>query len=44
MNHAFTAKIRSVSDKLGVPTRYIGGVNRELLIGTMFEELQTFKK
>lgn len=44
INHAFTSKIRSMSEKLGVPTRYITGVNRELLIGAMYEELQSFEK
>lgn len=44
INHAFTTKIRSVSEKLGIPTRYITGVNRELLIETMYEELQSLKK
>lgn len=44
INHAFTSKIRSVSEKLKVPTRYITGVNRELLIESMYEELKSFKK
>ena len=43
INHAFTNKIKSVSSKLDVPMKYISGTNDDLIIETIYTELNRLK-
>lgn len=44
ITHAFTNKIKSVSAKLNIPMKYISGTNDELIIETIYAELNRLKK
>ena len=44
ISHAFTNKIKSVTNKYQVPMKYLAGTNNDLMIDVIYKELNKLKQ